>query len=265
MKRKIFNIIAILLIISGVLIIGYEVYSNLKDSSEDKQIVDSFILDYGEENEELEDKQKIEKTTVQKTSNNTSNVNQNISKPFVIDWKRLKETNPDVVAWIRIPHTNINYPVLKGETNNSYIRHNLYKEYSRSGSIFISENNDNPFIDFNTIIYGHNLGNGRMFSQLKKYKDQNFYEQHKYIYIYYPDETIQKYKIVSFHSVNDGNAKIYNLNVDNYKDYKEYVNKNNKIKSTFSFKDEDVKKIITLSTCTNVSKDGRYVLHAVLT
>ena len=88
-----------------------------------------------------------------------------------IDWATLKERNNDVKAWIQIPDTNVNYPVLQGETNDTYIHSDIDHQKLSAGSIFVDCRNEKPFEDFNTVIYGHNMTSGRMFGSLKKWVD----------------------------------------------------------------------------------------------
>lgn len=181
---------------------------------------------------------------------------------FHIDWKKLKEQNADVVAWIYIPDTNISYPVLQGKDNNEYLRQNIYHNYSKSGSIFIDSRNANPFEDYNTIIYGHNLQNsGIMFSNLKKFSKKSYAEDHPTVYIYLPDETCLEYKVFSFHKVNADNAEIYCTNVSDTASFLKAVN-NNRLNSDID--EKRIKSVITLSTCTNANQNERFVLHAVL-
>lgn len=78
-----------------------------------------------------------------------------------IDWATLKERNNDVKAWIQIPDTNVNYPVLQGETNDTYIHSDIDHQKLSAGSIFVDCRNEKPFEDFNTVIYGHNMKMGR--------------------------------------------------------------------------------------------------------
>lgn len=246
MRNRIIKVTAYLLIIIGVVCIGYDIFCNFKDVDDNQKYIDSVII-------QSNDKQ---------TKNNTQNSD---NSEFILDWTKIKNQNPDVIAWICIPNTNINYPILKGATNDTYLRHNIYHNYSRSGCIFVSQNNKSPFLDFNTVIYGHNLGNGQMFSQLKNYKNQSFYKSHKYIYIYFPDDTVETYKIISFHVVTDGDLDVYNHETNNYADFKKYITKNNMLNNLFEYEDSEVQNVITLSTCTNYSRSQRYVLHAVKT
>ncbi len=71
-----------------------------------------------------------------------------------------------------IPNTNIDYALLKGKTNDTYIHTNYEKKYSFAGSIFLDEDNNSSLTDSNTIIYGHNMKNGSMFANIKKFTDQ---------------------------------------------------------------------------------------------
>lgn len=187
--------------------------------------------------------------------------NKNSDDEFVIDWDYLKKENEDIIAWIYIPDTNINYPILKGESNNTYLRRNIYHKYSYKGCIFAEHLNEDPFADFNTIIYGHNLENGTMFSQLKNYRKQSYYDEHKYIYIYTPDGKCTQYLIFSFHRVSESDGAIYNLSYASFEQCKTAFTKKNMIQSD-DFDESNVKNVITLSTCDNSRKSQRYVLHA---
>lgn len=251
--NKIKTIIGVILLLVGTGIINYELITVGSEVKNSEKIVNDFVI----VNDSTTDSDKIIDSN--KTDVNEKDKNSNTE----INWSKLLKTNKDVVAWIEIPNTNINYPVLKGKSNDTYLRTNVYKNHSFSGSIFVSEDNDKPFDDFNTIIYGHNLENGQMFSKLKKYKSQDFYQKHSIIYIHLPNGSTEEYKIVSFHEVNDADNDVYNLNCKDYSDYKQGVNKNNKLRSVYSFDDSSVKKVITLSTCTNRGTNKRYVLHAV--
>ena len=181
---------------------------------------------------------------------------------FHIDWKKLKALNPDITAWIDIPGTKISYPVLQGKDNNEYLRQDIYRKYSKSGSIFIDSRNTKPFEDFNTIIYGHNLqSHSIMFSNLRKYNKVSFAEKHPIVYIYLPDETCLEYKIISFHIVKADDSDIYCTDVSDTASFLRAVNKNNRLNPDID--ENKIKSVITLSTCTNADQNERFVLHAV--
>ena len=188
-------------------------------------------------------------------------ITENEETPFSVDWNKLKSINADIVAWIRIPDTNISYPVVQGNTNKQYLRTNIYGKYSRGGTPFVDTNIANPFNCANTIIYGHNLMNGAMFSQLKNYSKSEFANKHNIVFVYLPTGEIREYEIFAFHIVQATNKNIYNPYVENIEDYKQYMMQNNKIISK-DIELSEFDEVLTLSTCTNKG-ESRYVLHAV--
>ena len=167
-----------------------------------------------------------------------------------INWDELLQRNKDVKAWIQIPNTNVNYPVLQGETNDTYIHSDIDHNELSAGSIFIASENEDPFNDFNTVIYGHNMKNGSMFNNIKSYTDQSFADEHPYIYIYLPDGTVSQYKVVVGHII----SEISSL----------YGTKTSSIKVDFD--QSQVQSVITLSTCTSAGSESgkRNVVHAIL-
>lgn len=183
------------------------------------------------------------------------------NKKFSINWNKLQSINGDVVAWIRIPDSNISYPVVKGRTNNEYLRTNIYKKHSRGGVPFIDSSIREPFNCVNTVIHGHNLMNGMMFSQLKNYNNLEFAKKHNKIYIYFPSGEKRIYKVYSFHTVHSQNGKVYDFYATDPFEYKEAMDSHNSLKTNVKITENS--QILTLSTCTNRDKDDRYVLHAV--
>lgn len=113
-----------------------------------------------------------------------------------LDIRALQEINPDVIGWIYIPDTKINYPLLHAEDNDTYLQTTWEGKYNAAGSIFLETECSSDLKDFNTIIYGHNMRNGTMFAALKQYSDYNFYEAHPYVYIV-TNEAIYRYEIFS--------------------------------------------------------------------
>ena len=91
---------------------------------------------------------------------------------MVIDWKKLESINKDIIGWIKIDNTKINYPILKDDDTLKYLKHSYDGKYNNNGSIFTL--NSNPFNDNVTIIYGHNMKSGIMFSELAKYMNEEF-------------------------------------------------------------------------------------------
>lgn len=249
--------ISVVLIIAGLALLGSQAYLYLQDKESVNKENESFVLQ-DELTQEETDNNENATTDHSKTTNKYRK-----KQPFVLDWSAIKNTNADVIAWIRIPGTNVNYPILQDTDEEKYLRHNLYGNYTRCGSIFTSEINEHPFADFNTIVYGHNLNNGLMFSDLKKYSQKNFYSQHKTVYVFFPDESVKKYRVVGMRTAYDGDREVYNTYGTSFYSYETAVNNGNRIAGAENYSAKQVKSMITLSTCTNTAKDKRYVVFAV--
>lgn len=112
-----------------------------------------------------------------------------------VDFVVLRETNPDIVAWIYIEGTKINYPIVQGEDNRYYLKHLFSGEWNGSSCIFLDFRNDASFADRHSIIYGHHMKNGTMFTDLDKYKKQEFFDEHPVALLITPDKN---YKVDFF-------------------------------------------------------------------
>lgn len=112
----------------------------------------------------------------------------------VIDFEKLRSINEDIKAWIYVPGTNIDYPILVGESDEEYLYKNINNEYTPLGSIFTFKDVD--FTKGNTFIFGHNMANTQMFGQLKSYLSSEFLNEHKYFYVY-TERKIMKCEIFS--------------------------------------------------------------------
>lgn len=184
-----------------------------------------------------------------------------------INFNKLKEKNSDVVGWIVVDDTQINYPIVQGDDNSYYLNHAYNKDYNMTGSIFIDYKASADFSDFNTFIYGHNTMDGTMFGELYKYKDYNFFLEHKLFYLYTPN-TNYRAKIFSVY-VDDATSESYKQNFEEVSEYIDYI-KLIKEKSIYDSGYEfnyDKDKIITLYSCTsntNPNDSKRYFIHAVL-
>ncbi len=91
----------------------------------------------------------------------------------------LRKWNPDVVAWLKIDDTQIDYPVVQGEDNLRYVNTDVFGEYSLSGSIFLDYRNTVDFSNPNSILYGHHMAKDTMFGQLDEYREYSFFQTHR--------------------------------------------------------------------------------------
>lgn len=177
------------------------------------------------------------------------------------DFPTLLGMNPEVVGWIKIEDTHINYPMVQGPDNDKYIRTTLTGQYNNAGSIFVDYRVETPFGSRNTLIHGHNQRNQQMFHDLVKYKDKEYFEEHPYIMVYTP-QGYHLYQIYSCYET-PSTSKSYNVNLTDdalYQSYLDFTMQQSAYDTGFNVTISD--KIITLSTCTNDWKDGRFVIHA---
>lgn len=181
-----------------------------------------------------------------------------------VDFNKLKKINKDVVAWIQFDEPErISYPLVKGTDNDKYLTTTYEGKKNSSGAIFMDANNNGEFADRNTFIYGHNMKNGSMFGQLRKYKTKDYYEQNPYFYIYTPDGKEVKYQIFAVCIVEDTSrsyTRFYNTDAE-YLDYLNYVKSIARYDTGVELNAES--KIVSLSTCTNVSETQRLLIHGV--
>ncbi len=175
-----------------------------------------------------------------------------------VDFEKLKKINPDIIGWIKIDDTYINYPILQGKTNEYYLKKDIYGSYDFSGSIFVYSNADKNFNDENTVIYGHNMKNQKMFAHLRKIYNE---ELGKNIDVeIYTEEKNNIYKVFSCY-IESPNIEIIQNNFSEL-DKKNYIDEAIvKSKINFEQKIDYSKKIITLITCSN--SNNRVIVHAI--
>lgn len=186
-----------------------------------------------------------------------------------IDFDSLNKINPEIFAWLYIPDTNVDYPLLQSEQSDDYYLHtDIYGDYSYAGSIYAEYCNSTELNDRVTVLYGHNMANGSMFATLHKFEDSEFFDEHEYFYIYTPDRKLT-YQIVSAYNYDDRHImNSFNFAENSvFKQYLKYIqNPRSTVKNVRDKLDHKLTvndKVVTLSTCLN-SGDGRYLVQGVL-
>ena len=178
--------------------------------------------------------------------------------PYV-DFASLRETNPDITAWIKCEGTVIDYPVVQGSDNAYYLSHLPDGAANKMGSIFLDYRNSPDFSDKNSVIYGHHMKNGDMFGTLESYKEQAFYDENPFIALHTPDKD---YVIELFAGyVVDAAWETLPLNFENEIDFEQYlteIRQRSKFDSkvVVTLKDH----LITLCTCTYDFSNARFIL-----
>ena len=277
-KRKqihviIYLLLSILMALSIIYIINF--FSLKQEAKEQSKLLNTTnILTMEDTNEFVQNNLENETENVEadleenKDTTATENIEEKTQETErMLQVKQLQEQNADIVGWLEIENTNVNYPVLQGTDNSYYMTHNYKKENSKNGAIFLDANYNWNIPSNNLLIYGHNLGNGMMFQELLKYEKKSFYGQHPVIRFTTAEEDAQ-YEIISvfksrvyykseknvfryYHFINNESEKEYNQFVKNAKNASLYP-----IDATASYGDQ----LITLSTCSYYVEDGRFAV-----
>lgn len=185
-----------------------------------------------------------------------------------LDWDALHAENDDIYAWIYIPDTNIDYPILQHKTEQDfYLDHNVDGSAGYPGCIYTQLYNSKDFTDFTTMIYGHDMLNGTMFQNLHNYEDSKFFAEHPYIYIYTPEKTFvyQVFAAVTFHGFNV--LLSYDMNETHGR--AAYINDIRDCHAMSDQYDDSItvnteSHIVSLSTCIGSKPNNRWIVSGVL-
>jgi sortase B len=188
---------------------------------------------------------------------------------YISPYENLFQEYPDMIAWLYIPDTNINYPVMYTPDDEEYY---LYRDFfgndDKNGTLFIDTDCSLSYERANIIIHGHHMKSGAMFGSLEKYLDEEYEKEHSYIYLYTSEE-MRKYEVISVFE-----SQVYDANSDKFK-YYEYFNFDDE--ETFEEYYENIKKLsvydtgveaefgdefLTLSTCSYQTEKGRLAVIA---
>lgn len=242
--KKIIKISIVILLIGIMLISSYFIYKNMQEDKEQEEIFEELenIVTTNETDEEKEQKE--------------DNINLN----------ELYKINNDIVGWLEIENTNMNYPVMQTKDRpDYYLRKNFYKEYSVFGTPYIDENCDIENGN-NLIIYGHHINGNKMFGELENYKNEEYYNKHKFIKFYTLNEKAE-YEIISVFKTtvyNDKGFKYYQYyNLEDEREFETFINK---CKELSLYDTQKIAKygdkLLTLSTCEYSQSNGRLVVVA---
>ena len=181
-----------------------------------------------------------------------------------IDFDKLhREVSDDIYAWIYIPNTNVDYPVFQHPTDNTYyLEHNVDGSEGYPGCIYTENYNSKDFSDPQTVIYGHNMRDGTMFSDLHKYEEQEFFDENKYVFIY-TEDMVYVYRIFAAYQTNNAH-QLLNFDFSKKENLLTYLENVRALESELKLFDDDVvfsgdDKVLTLSTC--VMKERQFHLR----
>lgn len=185
-----------------------------------------------------------------------------------LDWTSIAEVNPDIYAWIYIPGTEVDYPILQHPTDDSYyLNYNMNGTKGYPGCIYTERANSKDFTDFQTVVYGHNMRNDSMFASLHDLEDHSFFANCPYVYVYTGDKVLV-YEIFAAYTADDSHI-LHTNDFTTEEGRQQYLEKTLKNSSNSGNMREDVEvlpdsHILTLSTCVRGKSKNRFLVQAVL-
>lgn len=175
-------------------------------------------------------------------------------------FEELQKINPDIIGWIRVNDTNINYPLLQAEDDDTYMNTDAEGKYSLSGSIFLHCANKPDFSDFNNMIYGHHMEKHKMFGDVGMFTDKTYFEKHPYGNLFFDgkDHGVEFYALIQADAYNE---RIFSICPDDSKAKQAYLQEildNALYKRNFEITQND--HLVLLITCTSELTNGRNIL-----
>lgn len=177
-----------------------------------------------------------------------------------LSFEELKSLNPEVIGWISIYGTKVDYPIVQTDNNEKYVNTNIKGEYSLSGSIFLDYRNQKKFTDFNSILYGHHMEQSAMFGDVGNFNDSAYFDNHKYGTLFINGKNYGV-EFFAFLLIDAYDNEVYVPGIKGDSHRQSYLDKLFTIavnKSNISVEPED--RIVLLSTCTTDITNGRQIL-----
>lgn len=180
-----------------------------------------------------------------------------------VDFSALSRENSDIVAWIRIPDTPVDYPIVQTTDNEKYLHTDFYGNKSAAGAIFLDYESDSDLEGRHNILYGHHMKNGSMFKAIVKYKDEKYFQEHPFFTIYTPEKEI-KIKVISAY-YGEPKAEMRQTHFSSEAEFDNFVKKITE-KCTFALPLEaPIDSLYTLITCSYEFPDARtFVIGAAV-
>lgn len=244
-SRKVFIILAVILIIAGVGITVFQLISTQNAKNKDENLTS---------------------TTAQSTE-----VSSTAAAKNPIDFEALKKKNSDIYAWLKVSGTKVDYPVVQSKTDDDfYLKHSAAdKSYSSSGAVYTQSINKKDFTDRVTLIYGHNGYGDTYFTTLHRFEKQDFFEKHSKFVIYTPTQKLT-YRIVSAFKYDDRHI-MNSFDFHNDDIFKQFINMiqnptsaNKNVRNSLDKEITINDNIVVLSTCFTGQKSNRYLICGVL-
>lgn len=178
-----------------------------------------------------------------------------------ISFAALVEKYSDIAGWLTIDDTNIDYVYAQGKNNDEYLRSTLDHEYLISGTVFLDYRSAKDLSDFNSIIFGHLMNNGTMFADIEKFQKKDYFDAHKTGTIITSDEKAYNLEVLAYLVVDSSDQIVYDPTIKS-EQFIPYIKQN-----AINYRDLEISgndRVVTLSTCSNLSEEARCILVAKL-
>ena len=177
-----------------------------------------------------------------------------------IQFEELRKINPDIVGWIRIDGTVIDYPIVQTDNNATYLDTDFEGNKSVAGAIFLDFESEPDFSGRHNIIYGHHMKNGAMFKEIVKYKDEAFFKEHQNITVYTPEREYHLKPIAALYT--DSAAIRRKTAFETEESFQAYVKEMTKGGPFLQMPEKPVEQLWSFVTCSYEFNDARTILYA---
>lgn len=242
-KQKIIRIIFVIIFIISIIALALHLHKMNKEKQDNQNILNNVTIDTAEVTEEKTER--------------------------MLQLEEIQKENQEIIGWLEIQGTNINYPVCQATDNEYYLKHNYKKEKASTGALFLDKDSDINKPSTNYLIYGHRNKQGLMFEELMNYNQEEYYKEHKEIQFTTTKED-KTYEIIAvffsrvyYKDEQNVFRYYYFINAETEEQYNEYIN-NCKKASIYDtgITAEYGEQLLTLSTCEYSQEDGRFVVVA---
>lgn len=182
--------------------------------------------------------------------------------PYVspIQFDELKEINPDIVGWLKVEGTEIDYPIVQTGNNETYLNTDFEGKKSVAGAIYLDYESEPDFSGRHNIIYGHNMKNGSMFKDIVKYKDEEYFMEHQDITVYTPEREYHLRPMSVLYTEPTGMRRKTKFATE--ESFQAYVEEMTKGCSFAQIPEKPLEQLWSFITCSYEFNDARTILYA---
>ena len=258
-KMTVFFIILILSA-AGSIAVGQMLFSAICEYRSGKKIFDEISeIAYASSDTETHEIMDSDNAETVITPEAEENTRPEVMQSTPIDFDRLSAIFPEIKGWIRLAGTRVDYPVMQSKDNDYYLSRTVNGTWNKVGTPFMDFRNNGDFSDRITVIYGHYMGDGSMFTDIHSYKSQKFYEEHPYIDLYTPDGS---YRILPVAGVFQ-NVEYWDFTFD-YESDEAFRRQIDSWKAVSTFKSDTLydadDRFVVLTLCTYDVENSRFLL-----